>query len=53
MLSQSENAGEIICGLALAGIASATSSTVTLMASAALVAAAGATLAAGDRESAG
>jgi hypothetical protein len=53
MLSQSENAGEIICGLALAAIASATSSTVTLMASAALVAAAGATLAAGDRESAG
>ncbi len=53
MLSQSENAGEIICGLALAAIASATSSTVTLMASAALVAAAGVTLAAGDRESTG
>jgi sugar phosphate permease len=42
LLSQSENAGEIICGLALAAIASATSSTVTLMASAGLVAAAGA-----------
>jgi hypothetical protein len=41
LLSLSENAGEIICGLALAGIAS-TSSTVTLMASAGLVAAAGA-----------
>jgi MFS family permease len=42
LLSQSENAGEIACGLALAAIASATSSTVTLMASAGLVAAAGA-----------
>jgi sugar phosphate permease len=41
LLSQSENAGETICGLALAAIASATSSTVTLLASAALVAAAG------------
>jgi predicted MFS family arabinose efflux permease len=41
LLSQSENAGEIICGLALALVANATSPTVTLMASAALVAAAG------------
>lgn len=42
LLSQSENAGEFICGLALAATAKGTSSTVTLMASAALVAAAGA-----------
>jgi MFS family permease len=42
LLSQSENAGEFICGLVLAATANATSSTVTLMASAALVAAAGA-----------
>lgn len=42
MLSQAENLGEIICGLGLAAIASATSSTVTLMTSAGLVAAAGA-----------
>jgi len=41
LLSLSENAGEIVCGLALAGIASATSSAVTLMASAGLVAVAG------------
>jgi hypothetical protein len=41
LLSLSENAGEIVCGLALAGLATATSSTVTLMASAGLVAAAG------------
>jgi hypothetical protein len=42
LLSQSENAGEIVCGFALAAIASATSSTVTLMATVGLVAAAGA-----------
>jgi MFS family permease len=42
MLSQSENAGEIICGLVLAVVASAASPTVTLMMSALLVAAAGA-----------
>jgi MFS transporter, DHA3 family, tetracycline resistance protein len=41
LLSQSENAGEFICGLALVATATATSSTVTLMASAGLVAAAG------------
>ncbi len=41
LLSQSENAGEIICGLALAFIASSTSSSVTLMGSAVLVACAG------------
>ena len=50
LLSQSENAGEIICGLALAAMASATSSTVTLMASAALVAAAGIVASAARRE---
>ena len=41
LLSLSENAGEIVCGLALAAIAGATSSTVMLMASAALMAMAG------------
>ena len=42
LLSLSENAGKIICGLALAATARATSPMVTLMASAALVATAGA-----------
>jgi hypothetical protein len=41
MLSQAENLGEIVFGLALAGLAGATSSTVMLLASATLVAAAG------------
>jgi len=50
LLSQSENLGEIICGLALAALASATSPTVTLMAAAALVATAGA-VASATRES--
>lgn len=47
LLSQSENAGEIVFGLALAAIASAASSTVMLMASAGLVAAAGLVVSAG------
>lgn len=47
LLSQSENAGEIIFGLALAAIASAASSTVMLVASAGLVAAAGLVVSAG------
>jgi predicted MFS family arabinose efflux permease len=41
MLSQAENLGEIVCGLGLALVADATSSTVTLLASAGLVAAGG------------
>ena len=41
LLSQSENAGEILFGVALAALAGAASPTVMLMASAALVAAAG------------
>jgi hypothetical protein len=41
LLSQSENLGEIVCGLGLAAIAGLTSPTVTLMVSATLVAAAG------------
>jgi MFS family permease len=41
LLSQSENLGEIVCGLVLAAVASQTSPTVTLTASAVLMAAAG------------
>jgi hypothetical protein len=41
LLSQSENLGEIVCGVVLAAVASQTSPTVTLTASAVLVAAAG------------
>jgi hypothetical protein len=41
LLSQAENLGELVCGLALAVIADTASSTVTLIASAVLVAAAG------------
>lgn len=41
MLSQAENPGEIVCGLVFALVAGSTSSTVTLMGAAMLVAAAG------------
>ena len=40
LLSQSENAGEIVCGIILAAVASQTSPTITLTASAILIAAA-------------
>jgi hypothetical protein len=41
-LSQTENAGEVVFGLALAVVAASTGSAVTLMCSAALIAGAGA-----------
>ncbi|HMJ75253.1 MAG TPA: MFS transporter [Iamia sp.] len=51
MLSQAENAGELVFGLALAAVAGATTGTVALLGSALLVAAAGVTVSRASRRS--